>query len=206
MKSKVTVIKSNGEGMEEALRQTELCAQAYDLKGKDALHLRLLGEELMGMLRAVTGEKVYKYWIEENDSCFELHLSTETLMDLDKRDKLLSLSTTGYNAADKGFMGKIRSLIDILSTPESAGIPSVMELGMSDLAGESSLWLAASTATWSLNSYKNGIEQHMAADSEAVEAWDELERSIVGKIADEVSVALRGGNVEMIIYKSFPEK
>ena len=40
MKTKVTTVKSSGEGIEEALRQTELVAKSYDLPAKETLQLR----------------------------------------------------------------------------------------------------------------------------------------------------------------------
>ena len=33
------------------------------------------------------------------------------------------------------------------------------------------------------------------------EEWDELEKSVVAKVADDVKVSMRGRNVEMIIVK-----
>ena len=38
-------------------------------------------------------------------------------------------------------------------------------------------------------------------DPEFKEAWDELEKSVVSHVADEVKVSIRSGTVEMIIYK-----
>ena len=42
-----------------------------------------------------------------------------------------------------------------------------------------------------------------AEDAKAREEWDELEKSIVANIADEVSIAIRGSEVEMTVYKNF---
>ena len=38
-------------------------------------------------------------------------------------------------------------------------------------------------------------------DSAAKEAWDELEKSVVAKVADDVKVSIRGRVVEMTIIK-----
>ena len=46
MKTRVITVNSNGEGIGEALRQTELVAQSYDLSNKETLQLRLLAEEM----------------------------------------------------------------------------------------------------------------------------------------------------------------
>ena len=42
-------------------------------------------------------------------------------------------------------------------------------------------------------------------DEQAREAWDELEKSIVANIADDVRVSVLGGSVEMVIEKQMPE-
>lgn len=202
MKSRVIRVRSTGEGMDEALRQAELAAEAYDLPHKDALHLRLLGEEMMGMLRAVTGEMYSDFWVEEDKGTFSLHLSTDTQMYLDKREELLALSSTGKNAAAKGFMGKIRSVIDAFATPEVQGVPSFLSLGLTSAGADGAFLLYDAAADWSLNAYRAGLESRQDS-SETAEAWDELEKSVVAKLADDVSVAIRGNNVELIIYKTF---
>ena len=38
-------------------------------------------------------------------------------------------------------------------------------------------------------------------DQAVKEAWDELEKSVVSHVADDVKVAIRSGTVEMIIIK-----
>ena len=51
MKTDVIEISPTGEGMAEALRQTEKAAAFQNLNPKQGLRLRLLAEEMMGMLR-----------------------------------------------------------------------------------------------------------------------------------------------------------
>ena len=65
MKTDVIVVSSNGERMEEALAQVEKVAAFKGLSGKNALHLRLLTEEMMGMMRSITGETEGQFWIED---------------------------------------------------------------------------------------------------------------------------------------------
>lgn len=52
---------------------------------------------------------------------------------------------------------------------------------------------------WSLNQYKSST----AADPEKKEEWDELEKSVLAKVADEIEIGISGGFVEMIVYKEF---
>ena len=58
-------------------------------------------------------------------------------------------------------------------------------------------------ASWSLQEYKNALENSKGKSKEAATAWDELERSIVSSIADDVSVRITRSNVDMIIKKTF---
>jgi hypothetical protein len=204
MKTKVTTVKSSGEGIAEALRQTELVAKSYDLSSKETLQLRLLAEEMTGMLSAIAGDVTADYWLEEENGRFSLHLSADTKMYIDKRNQLIALSTSGKNEASTGFMGKIRSLLDTLATPESEGLPSSLDLGMSPVMdGGNANWMWHSMATWSMEAYKEALEKRKETEEEAKEAWDELEKSIVANLADEVKVAVRGDNVELVIDKSF---
>ena len=37
----------------------------------------------------------------------------------------------------------------------------------------------------------------------AAEAWDELEKSVIAHVADEVRISIHGYDVEMIVFKKF---
>ena len=54
------------------------------------------------------------------------------------------------------------------------------------------------TYTWSFNQYKENIGKDD-------EHWDELEKSIVANLADDVQVGIMNDSVEMIIYKKIGE-
>jgi hypothetical protein len=51
--------------------------------------------------------------------------------------------------------------------------------------------------SWSLLNYKTAVVE------EATDAYAELERSIVAKLADDICIGVRGKNVEIIVKKSF---
>ena len=106
MKTDVIVVSSAGSRIETALKQAEKVAAYKGLTGKDALHLRLLAEEMMGMMRSITGEKEGLFWIEDEDNVYQLHLQVNTRMSLSKRDDLLAASTSGKNEAARGLMGR----------------------------------------------------------------------------------------------------
>ena len=200
MKSDIIHVTSDGVGIKEALEQAEAVASYKSLSGKNALHLRLLTEEMMGMLQALTGEKEAEFWIEEQDGEYRLHLNTSTDMNLDMREKLLSVTTTGENAASKGVMGKIRDLFDRLTEPIDDSFESYYSSGWIFSSFEQSD-IAMSSTIWSFNKYRSSLQENNAPK----EDWDELEKSIVANLADEIEIGIRSGKIEMVIYKSFKE-
>ena len=198
MKSDVIKVTNGGEGFAEALDQAERTAAFIGLPGKSSLHLRLLTEEMMGMMHALTGERTAKFWIESEGSCVSLHLCARTAMNTQKREQLLSASSSGRNIAVKGVTGKLRDLFERFLEPidgdPTLGCDSFVFAGM-DPSGSA----MAVESFWSLNRYRAAV----AAEASQQEDWDELEKSVVAKLSDEVQVGISDGNVEMIVQKKF---
>ncbi len=205
MKTDVIEISPTGEGMAEALRQTEKAAAYRDLSSKDGLRLRLLSEEMMGMLRTIVGEGRSSFWIESEGRRFTLHLTTDARMNADMREELLKTSTSGKNAAVRGFMSRVRDIFTQLSEPDGAGI-SPLEYGFSyiDVPSFDDASLGVTTHGlmygWSMNAYKNAIREHR---EEEPDKWDELEKSITARLADEIRIFIRGSAVELVMEKAF---
>ena len=200
MKTEQIVVTSQGQGIAEALSITEKAGAYAGLDKKPALHLRLLAEELIGLLRGIAGEVEAAYWIETEGKKFELHMTSEILMTEEMREQFLAAASSGKNAATATFMGKIRVMIAdaLLSAKEVlpyAMINAAAANPMGGVAGESS-------AVWTMAFYKEELQQNMA-DEEASEAWDELEKSIVANVADDVRVSIAGKNVAITVYKAF---
>ena len=198
MRTDVIEVTSTGTQMEIALSQVDKVAAYKGLTGKNALHLRLLAEEMLGMMRSITGETKGAFWIEDDEEgTYQLHLQVKTRMDSEKRDSLLAASSTGKNESARGLMGRLRDFFDrgadedIAAANASLLMPGVME--------QSSLptldW------EWSMTRYQNALSSQMKTSAAAREAWDELEKSVVAHVADDVRVSIRGRQVEMIIMK-----
>ena len=187
MKSDVVQIAGDGKGIAEALKQAQAVAVFKSLSEKDAIRLLLLAEETTGMVKALTGEPDLEFWIETRADVFELHLRTKTLMNYEKREKLLAVSTSGKNSA-RGFMAKVRSAFEAAICSMDSDCIDTVRTGVIETGG------SVNFAYWTLTQYK----QTARGDD-----WDELERSIVAKLADEVKVCIIGSGVEMIIEKRF---
>ncbi len=210
MKSDVIHVTNDGSGIIEALKEADAVAVYKSLSRKDSIHLRLLTEEMMGLLKGLTGEHDADFWIEDEDTdrTFRLHLKAETSMTTEMRKKLLSASTSGENIAAKGVMGKIRDLFNRILEPTDDPVSGAYAQGwtnsVADFASMSSAEAAAAAknmmpvSIWSFNKYKSVA----GSDQAEKENWDELEKSVVANLADEIKIGITERSVEMIIYKN----
>ncbi|MCR5767082.1 MAG: hypothetical protein K6G45_01155 [Lachnospiraceae bacterium] len=203
-------VTSSGSGSTQAIEEAAKFADYVGLDRKASLRLRLLAEEMLGMVTAITEDFSAQFWIEsvEDGNC-KLHLTARTIMDYAKKRELIDASSDKKNAAAKGIMGKIRQIIEnsLYSIDEAGslsaeygGTPLMYgEMGMGDPGAS----LEASTYYWSLQKYRSRVAEYGTENDAGKEAWDELEKSIVANIADDVSVAVKGDIVELVITKKF---
>ncbi|MBR0266422.1 MAG: hypothetical protein IJQ71_03195 [Clostridia bacterium] len=197
MKTDVINVSSRGSRMETALQQADFVAEYKGLSRKNALHLRLLTEEMMGIIRSITGETEGEFWIEDNDDVFQLHLRVNTTMDSEKRERLLSTSTSGKNESARGLMGRLRNFFDVEADADVAASAGPLFSAMySDSSTGSAL-----DYEWSLLRYQEQLNSRGENDPIAREAWDELEKSVVAHVADDIKISIRGRTVEMTIVK-----
>ncbi|ETP73575.1 hypothetical protein UYO_0515 [Lachnospiraceae bacterium JC7] len=204
-KTEILNINSDEEMAAEALKAVDEYIKGQNLEYKKAIHLRLLAEETVGMVKAMTREYEAGFWIEKEGEEYRLKLQIETIMDKGKKDALLSVSKSKKNEYAKGFMGKISEIIEdgLLSFDESmklqqeygSPMPYYDFIGMG-IMGE--MPTAGVPMMWSLSNYRDSLED--VSDSEdAQEAADELEKSIVASLAKDVIVGIRRDRVDMTI-------
>lgn len=205
MKTDVIEITANGTGFTRVLEETERAAAYRGLEPKQALRLRLLAEEMTGMLKTLVGDERFRYWIESEGRAFSLHLETQTIVTCALREALLKASSSGKNAAAKGFMGRLR---EILTTMSESYVPAaVAEMGYGysyvdviDFDESMDMSPNAMLYGWSLRAYRDAVTENKEKEPEK---WDELEKSITAKLADDVKIFIRRNNVEMVIEKTF---
>ena len=167
MRSDIINIDNCGNGYQDALDQTAKAAQFRDLSRKEALRLRICAEEMLSLARSVTGELQARFWLESEGKKFDLHLSTKTVMDREKRENLIASATSRRNEAANSFLGKLRDAFEAAMVSEQDN--SIPEDVLDDLAN-------------------HPIE---------IPEWDEYEQSILRNAADTVKIAIRGGFVDM---------
>ena len=194
-------ISGGDEGTEEALDAVDKYIRSSALENKKALHLRLICEETLGMVRAMTGDFEALFWIEEENGEFKVRLQADTIMDKEKKEALLSVSTKHENASAKGFMGKISDIIQngLLSFDESAKLQQEYGVGYDfmtmGLMGEYPA--AGVPMMWSLENYRGTLQDSESEEKD--EEVDELEKSIVASLAKDVIVGVKNDQVDLTI-------
>ena len=194
------------EDYQRALAATEKQGAESGLSNKQNLRLRLLAEELISFIASLTGDVDALYWVDRQGDTFDLHLKADDIiMNKEIREELLSAATSGKNSAAKGFMGKLRDMVASVMTP-SAMTPSVLSglsLGMMSTASPVGENAGMSSYIWSLNNYKEKLQTKDGTEIDMEEASEDLERSIVANLADEVLVSIVGSRVQIDITKAF---
>ena len=200
MKTDVIAVSSKGARMEAALIQADKVAVYKEMSPKNALHLRLLTEEMMGLMRSITGDVTGRFWIQDEDGVYELHLQAEKWLTSETREKLLAASTTGKNESAKGLMGRLRNFFEIGADEDVAVFTNPLVLpGMYEHTTAPTMdW------EWSMVQYEealNSYQPEKEKEETVQQARDELEKSVVAHVADDIKVGIRGRTVEMTIVK-----
>ena len=213
---KSTVIKINNEmdNLNAIFEEVQKIAVYTNLDKKKGLRLSLLSEELVGMLKELSGSFEGSFWAEVEGLNIDLITSIYLTDEMDNKTKksFINVSTEKKNAAAKGIMGKIRDVVENMMYPEnaalnsnyfSAGFDVDAMLGTDDQGRDTRSTDAESIVDnlmvdneWSLNNYK-----YKQRDNK--EPWDELEKSIIANIADDVVVSVKGRYVIITVKKNF---
>ncbi len=176
MKTDVTTLDSKGTHMQLALDTVEGLADVQKLSPKETLHLRLLAEEVLAMVRMVVTDFTANFWAEGEGKSYRLVLEADVLAKGSEKQTLLSLSSTGENEANLGIGQRIARMF-------RAGAHTQGEDGYS----------------WSLNNFKKDLAS--ATDSKL--AQEHLEKSVIANLATNVRVSIDEGKVKMIVDKEF---
>ncbi len=207
MKSDVFMVNSDAGRMAAARYATEEFAADLGLERHDTLRLSLLVEETLGLVKGLVDDFYGRLWFESEGRRCEIHLEATADMNADRKEELLSVSKTGRNAAAKGFMAMVRDVVS--SAMHSFGRTmndygrEVARYGAVNPASVSGFAVDAMVPIWTLEAYREGLAEQSVQDSDVDEARNELEKSIVGKLADDVIVGVKGDCIELVIVKNF---
>ena len=195
MKSNLCALTNEANQLNAVFAEVEKCTSYNDLDKKSSLRVRLLAEELVGMLPELLEHTSGCFWIENDGKKYELHVSVRAAeTGFNTREKLIAVSTSGKNAAATGIMGKIRAAAEMMLFPSD---DDVLISDFYDIGLESSTSFGH---MWSLRHYADQVQVNSKAKAQE---WDELEKSIVAKLADDVIVGIKGKQVDIIVRKEF---
>lgn len=184
--------------LKNILYQTQKTGLFASLDKKENGRLRLLAEELVGMLPELLEFSDGEFWIDCNGKSFELHtvLNPNVSLTDEIREKLLQVSSSGKNAAAVGIMAKIKLAVEFMLIDYEKNI-NQLPLDYEFYHDGMGTVPYFSSASWSLGAYR------AKTSGEKGEKWDELEKSIIANIADDVLVGIQGKKVEIIVKKAF---
>jgi len=202
------MVNSDAGRMAAARYAADNYAWHAGLDRRDTLRLNLLVEETLGMVKAMVNDFYGQLWFSGDDSACEIHLEATANMDSGRRQELISVSSSGKNAAAKGFMGMLGDVISgalhnmgravdtacsesamsgNIIVPEGAGNPNLYDL----------------TPVWTLDQYRANVEKGRLASDTLEQAKQDLEKSIVANLADDIVVGVKGDRIELVITKRF---
>ena len=198
MKSNVCKIENGTKDLAAILGESERVAAYNGLTHKQTLQLRLLCEEIDGMLPNIIDEFEGSLWIDFEDGVCSVHISIKfPEFDSGKKEEIIGIAKNKKNAAAFGIVGKIRDAIENFFLSEDAALALAVAsenfcpaTGYSEILDYSYLWR--------LEEYRNSIKKE-----EQTEDWDELEKSVIASVADDVIVGVKGKQADIIIVKKF---
>ena len=198
MRSNVCKIDQGSKDLAAILKESEKVAKYNGLDHKKTMQLRLLCEEIDGMLPNIIREFEGDFWIEFEEGLCKINVSILVPeFSAAKKEELIGIAKDKKNAAARGLVGKIRSAIEsfflneeMVSAFDASAGAFYLAAGYSDGANYSHFW--------SLEQYRSTVKKE-----ERAEAWDELEKSVISSVADDVIVGVKGNRADIVIVKNF---
>ena len=198
MKSNICKIEKGTRDLEAILKESERVAEYNGLTHKQSLQLRLLCEEIDGMLPNIIDEFEGSLWIDFEDSVCKVNVSIKIPdFNFEKKEELIGVAKDKKNAAAVGIVGKIRNAIENFFLNENTIEAFDASSGTFYVSTERTDG-ANYSYTWSLDQYRNTVKKE-----EQSEEWDELEKSVIASVADDVIVGVKGKQADITIVKKF---
>lgn len=191
------VLTGSEEDLEAVLKEVELAAVYNRLARKPSIQLRLLAEEMIGVERGILGFVRGEFYMENDKNEYKLHLDAQLNLEPSERDAFVNVSSSKRNEVYKGFKGKILKAIDSMmgTGAASAGVTTPMASTYMEnevITGFQSNGLDL----WQLTRYEEENRDNQ-------EIWDELEKSIVACLADDILIGFREGQLRMTVIRKF---
>ena len=198
MKSNVCKIDKGTKDLVSIFKESERVAEYNGFTHKQALQLRLLCEEIDGMLPNIIDDFDGDFWIEYEEGVCKVNVSIKIPeINAGKKEELISISKDKKNAAAVGVVGKIRNAIENFFLNEEAMVAFSASANTFHLATGFSDGVDYSYL-WSLDQYRSTVTK-----DEQEGAWDELEKSVIASVADDIIVGIKGKQADIVVVKKF---
>ena len=198
MKSNVCKIENGLQDLEAILKESEKVAVYNELDRKQTLQLRLICEEIDGMLPNIIDDFNGDFWIEFENGVCKVNVSAKfSEFTAEKKNELIKVAKNKKNSSAVGIVGKIRSALENIFLDEKfaqAFAMSADAFHMSTAYGE----IGDYSYHWTLEQYRNSVKS-----VEKTEEWDELEKSVIASVADDIIVGVKGKRADIIVIKKF---
>ena len=168
-------------------------ARETGITGRDFQHMNLLAEETMGMATQLLKDFDGEIWLERTPAGYDIILEADVRGGEDR---------PAAELAPEGFMGKIAGMLNCsymfdspAEMPEdlAAMLPDYMSYGIRE-EESAPVW----AGRWSLSAYRHNLRQRSGSGEKRIEE-DELEKSIVAQLADEVTIGIHGRKIRLVI-------
>ena len=134
-------------------------------------------------------------WIDFEDGVCKVNVSIKIPeLNAEKKEELIGIAKNKKNSAVVGIASKIRDAIENFILDEERMAILAMSSGSFGMATDGVDY----DFLWRLEEYKNLVKKE-----EPAEAWDELEKSVIASVADDVIVGVKGRRANITIVKKF---
>ena len=200
MKSNVCKIENGTKDLNAILKESEKVAVYNELTHKQSLQLRLICEEIDGMLPNIIEDFSGDFWIDFEDGVCKVNVSLRFAdFTAEKKEGLVALAKNKKNAAAVGIVGKIRSSLENVFLIGGADMGLESRYFVTDCYNGMDYYAGMDYACcWSLEQYRSTVKKEDKKD-----AWDELEKSVIASVADDVIVGVKGKRADIVIVKKF---
>lgn len=191
------VLTGKDEDLKKVLKEVELAADYNQLAHKPSIQLRLLAEEMIGIEKGILGFVRGEFYMENERNEYKLYLEAQLNLEVSEREAFVNVSSSKSNEAYKGFKGKLLKVIDSMTGANAAADSGMSPLASGYLENEVITGFQSNSLDlWQLTRY----EEESKDDREI---WDEMEKSIVARLADEILIGFREGKLTMTVIKTF---
>ena len=137
--------------------------------------LRLLAEETLTFLKDIVDGIETIFWIQGDKKNCDLVFLCKKQLTPEKKTDLLSMSSSGKNKSYTGFSGIIKGLF---ANPDEL------------------------SSKWTLTDYQFKVAKERGTKN-GDELADELEKTIIASLADEIEVSIENDHIRMVVSKRF---